>query len=97
MIPGARTNRLKCLLIVELPESLINANSMFFCMGQHCMFSNMGNGYGMMAFAQVTNMEASSDLELSEQTQRLLKNQATYEEKIKIANQMQKGALSIYS
>ncbi len=38
MIPGARTNRLKCLLIVELPESLINANSMFFCMGQHCMF-----------------------------------------------------------
>ncbi|MBA2648672.1 MAG: FAD-binding oxidoreductase [Legionella sp.] len=91
MIPGARTNRLKCLLIVKLPESLLNANSMFFCMGQHCMFSNMGNGFGMMTFAQVTNMEASSDLELSLQSQRLLNNEATCQEKYDIARQMLKG------
>ncbi len=50
-----RTNRLKILVEVKLPESLKNAHSMFFCMGAHCMFSNIGNGYGMLTYAPVTN------------------------------------------
>ena len=32
MIPSSRTNRLKCLLVVKLPDSLRDANSMFFCL-----------------------------------------------------------------
>ena len=65
MIPGSRTNRLKALVKVKLPESLRDANSMFFCMGPHCMFTNLGNGYGMMTYANVTNMETSSELKIS--------------------------------
>ncbi|WP_165475117.1 FAD-dependent oxidoreductase [Legionella yabuuchiae] len=91
MLPDQRTNRLKCLLIVKLPKTLLDANSMFFCMGQHCMFSNLGNGFGMMTFAKVTNMEASSNLELSKNTKRLLENKATLEEKEKISQEMLAG------
>ena len=91
MIPGARTNRLKSLLIVKLPESLLNANSMFFCMGQHCMFSNIGNGYGMMTFANVTNMETSTGLKLTEFANRLLEGGATQEEKDTVSRAMLKG------
>src|SRR5690606_3940686 len=36
-----RTNRLKALAKVKLPDELKEKNSMFFCMGPHCMFSNM--------------------------------------------------------
>ena len=91
MIPGARTNRLKSLLLVKLPESLVNANSMFFCMGQHCMFSNMGNGYGMMTFGNVTNMEASVGLNLSDFANRLLDGNATDIEKEHISRTMLEG------
>ena len=91
MIPGSRTNRLKALLIVKLPESLIQANSMLFCMGQHCMFSNLGNGLGMMTFAQVTNMEASSDLSLSHDANRFLNDGATEEEKYNIGCEIRAG------
>lgn len=91
MLPGARTNRLKCLLVVKLPESLQSVNSMFFCMGKHCMFSNMGNGYGMLTFANVTNIEVSSGLHLGELTQRLLHGGATDEEKSTFANEILEG------
>lgn len=55
-----RTNRLKILVEVKLPESLKSAHSMFFCMGPHCMFSNIGNGHGMLTYAPVTNFKQSS-------------------------------------
>lgn len=91
MIPEQRTNRLKTLLVVNLPESLMNANSMFFCMGQHCMMSNMGNGKAMMTFARVTNLETSSGLRLSKKAERLLNGGVTQEEKDSIANEMLHG------
>lgn len=91
MIPGERTNRLKTLLVLELPESLKNSHSMFFCMGQHCMISNLGNGKAMATFASVTNMEASSELSMSDNAQRLLRGEATEDEKENIAQQMIKG------
>ena len=94
MVQGARTNRLKCLLIVKLPESLITANSMFFCMGQHCMFSNLGNGYGMMTFAHVTNMEASTDLTLSDYANRLLNDELSVTERASISQSILAGVAS---
>ncbi len=57
-----RTNRLKILVEVVLPESLKNAHSMFFCMGPHCMFSNLGDGRGMLTYAPVTNFIQSSEI-----------------------------------
>lgn len=91
MVPGSRTNRLKAVLIAKLPESLVQANSMFFCMGQHCMFSNMGNGYGMMTYASVTNMETSTDLKISEKATRLITGGATSEEKNEIGRNILAG------
>lgn len=55
-----RTNRLKILAEVLLPETLKNRNSMFFCMGAHCMFSNMGDGQGYLTYAPVTNFMKST-------------------------------------
>jgi len=86
MIPGSRTNRLKALVKVKLPESLREANSMFFCMGPHCMFTNLGNGYGMMTYANVTNMETSSELKISERAESFLKGEISDDEKKDIAN-----------
>lgn len=91
MQPESRTNRLKTLLVAKLPESLLNSNSMFFCMGQHCMISNMGDGRAMMTYAKVTNMETSSDLTMSTNAQRLLNGGATDQEKEVIAQQMLDG------
>lgn len=91
MVPGERTNRLKTLIELELPASLKNSHSMFFCMGQHCMISNLGNGRAMATFAKVTNMETSSELCMSEKAQRLLSGGATVEEKENIAREMLLG------
>ncbi len=91
MQPGARTNRLKTLLVVKLPESLLNAHSMFFCMGQHCMFSNLGQGYGMMTFAEVTNMETSTGLTLSARAIRLLEGGVRADESDIIAKRILAG------
>lgn len=90
MQDGARTNRLKTLLIAELPESLKSVNSMFFCMGQHCMISNLG-GTAMMTYAKVTNMETSSSLELSDNAKRLLSADPTPEEVQFYGQQMIEG------
>ena len=54
-----RSNRLKALIRVKLPTSLQEKNSMFFCMGPHCMFSNTGDGYGYATFAPKTNQQTS--------------------------------------
>lgn len=87
----SRTNRMKSLLVVKLPDSLKNSNSMFFCMGQHCMFSNLGNGYGMMTYAGVTNMATFHGLTVSNDANSLLNHKATDSEKKKIAQEMLQG------
>ncbi|MDF1758633.1 MAG: FAD-dependent oxidoreductase [Legionellaceae bacterium] len=91
MVPSSRTNRLKTLLEVELPESLEHVNSMFFCMGQHCMISNLGNRRAMATYAHVTNLESSTGLELSTNTERLLNGEATSKEVDIISQQMLTG------
>lgn len=90
MIPGERTNRLKALIVLKLPESLHNAPSMFFCMGQHCMISNLGDR-AMATFAKVTNMETASGLKISEHSERLIRGELSEDEKTDIAQQMIKG------
>lgn len=57
-----RTNRAKALVKVELPYELNQINSMFFCMGPFCMFSNEGDGYGFITYAPETNQKNSTNL-----------------------------------
>lgn len=91
MIPGERTNRLKTLLVLNLPPSLEHSNSMFFCMGQHCMISNLGGRRAMATYARVTNLETSSGLTMSAHAERLLNGGATEQEKLYIARKMVEG------
>jgi len=91
MKPDSRTNRLKALLTVTLPSSLQKTNSMFFCMGQHSMVSNLGNGRAMLTYAKVTNLETSTSLTLSDKAQRFLRGEATTDEKNAIASEMLQG------
>lgn len=55
-----RCNRLKNIITIELPEELYDMPSMFFCMGPYCMFSNKGNGVGMMTYALETNIAVTT-------------------------------------
>lgn len=90
---GSRTNRLKCLLVVQLPEELTSPqmNSAFFCMGAFCMFSNMGDGRGMMTLADVTNMSVSSGLRIDKQMEYYLSDRVTKEEIEKIGHEILTG------
>lgn len=74
------TNRLKVIAKVKIPKGYENEHSMFFCMGAHCMFSNMGHGIGLMTYAKQTNLENFSDLAVGEKTKRLLNGGVTSEE-----------------
>jgi 2-polyprenyl-6-methoxyphenol hydroxylase-like FAD-dependent oxidoreductase len=56
---GLITSRLKLLAEIELPDSLKEKNSMFFCLGPHAMFSNLGNGTGRVTYAPITNVATS--------------------------------------
>lgn len=89
--PGQRTNRLKVLLEVKLPENFGNKNSMFFCMGQHCMISMLADGRAMMTYARTTNLETSSDLTISERAERLINGGATEKEINKWAREILEG------
>ncbi|GAA3342178.1 hypothetical protein GCM10017714_29390 [Curtobacterium pusillum] len=51
-------NRLKALLELRLPASLVDLPSTFFCIGPFAMFSNMGDGRGMVTYAPDTNVRA---------------------------------------
>jgi|GEM_PF-6462046 len=70
-------NRLKVLAVVKLPEELKEQNSMFFCMGPFCMFSNHGKGVGLLTFAPVTNVDDFRGPNISEKGRRLLRGDAT--------------------
>jgi FAD dependent oxidoreductase len=86
-----RTNRLKCLLEVFLPESLCDKNSAFFCMGSFCMFSNMGDGRGMLTLADVTNMASSYTVKIDSNMDRYIKGEVSSEEKNAIAQEILTG------
>ena len=86
-----RTNRLKALLIVELPESLKNMPSAFFCMGPHGMFSNLGNGFGAMTYAPKTSMINSTDLDVPEEINRYLQGRVSLQERMDIAIKIKRG------
>lgn len=90
--PEFRTNRLKCLLEVELPEDMHSWNSAFFCMGSFCMFSNMGDGRGMITLADQTNMAVSSQLKIDESMQLVLSGKITDLEREKIEKTILEGA-----
>ena len=75
-----RSNRLKALLRVRLPNSMLNSHSMFFCMGPFCTLSNLGDGTALMTYAPVTNIEISTEVTVSNNMDRLLTRGATKEE-----------------
>lgn len=76
-----QTNRLKLLAEVRLPKNLQKCHSMFFCVGPHAMFSNLGNGMARITFAPVTNQEIKTDEPLSILAQRWLSDGLSLNEK----------------
>lgn len=74
------TNRLKVLAVVELPMELREQNSMFFCMGAFCMFSNCGDGRGLMTYAPVTNVANYQDSKIDDIGRKFLSGKASPEE-----------------
>ena len=66
------TARLKLLAEVVLPPELEGAHSMFFCFGEHAMFSNLGNGIGRITYAPVTNFGTTTESEMPTLWQRWL-------------------------
>lgn len=82
------TARLKLLVEVALPPQLERAHSMFFCFGEHAMFSNLGNEIGRITYAPVTNFGTTTESEMPAQWQKWLaeglnaKEQQEYGQKI---------------
>lgn len=66
------TSRLKLLAEVEIPEMLHQKHSMFFCVGPHAMFSNLGNGIGRITYAPVTNFGTTQQSKMPEIFERWL-------------------------
>ncbi len=81
MHQNSRTNRTKVMIEVRLPDSLKNSNSMFFCFGPFCSFTNLGDGRGFITYEPVTNIEQSTSLHVPELSARLLSGGATDQEK----------------
>lgn len=73
-------NRLKALAHIELPTELIDQHSMFFCLGPFAMFSNLGDGTGLITYAPATNVENFYDSKISETGRKFLNG--TADEKI---------------
>jgi hypothetical protein len=90
--PGERTLRLKTIVTFKLPDHLLETPSLFFCMGPHCMFSNMGNGKGMLTYAPETNVASTTDITLDEKYDRFLNDEASSDERDKIARRILEGA-----
>ena len=92
--PIPRTNRLKVLLHVRLPYSMLDFHSMFFCMGQFCMFSNLGNGTALVTYAPVTNVAMSTAVSISSNMSRLLTDGPTDDEFRLLSDSIRRGATS---
>ena len=78
---AVRTNRLKALAHVVLPTALQQKPSMFFCMGPYGMFSNLGDGTGLISYAPVTNIASSTAVSPPADFLRLTQQGATPAEK----------------
>ena len=74
------TNRLKALAMVKLPSELYDQHSMFFCMGPFCMFSNLGDGTGLLTYAPITNVANYQDSKIDDMGRRFLAGKASPEE-----------------
>lgn len=93
--PNARTNRLKVIVEIKLPEKFEEKkcmNSMFFCFGPHCAFTNMGDGTGFISYEPVTNIEVSTSLHLPPLSKKLFYN-ATDEEKTSYGKKILEGVV----
>lgn len=88
-----RTNRLKALVVYELPPELQNTNSKFFCMGQHCMLSVKPNGIGMGTYAKETNRKVSTAIEIEPDMQRFLDGKISDEEKFALGERLKAGMI----
>lgn len=86
-----RTVRLKCIIKVILPDLLKHKSSMFFCMGAHCMFSNMGDGTAMVTYAPITNIRSSTDIKISAEIQSFLNGEASTIKKMALAKKILDG------
>lgn len=89
---NSRTHRVKVIIEVQLPESLKNANSMFFCFGPHCSLTNVDNGKGWLTYEPVTNIHSSNELLLPSELERLVQGLATPEEKEDYGKKILAGA-----
>ena len=87
-----RTNRLKVLLHVRLPSSMLNFHSMFFCFGAFCMLANLGDGTALVSYAPVTNINMSTDVSVGTDTLRLLTVGPTEKESLLLSNGIRHGA-----
>ncbi len=90
-IPRSRTNRLKAIVTFQLPEVLKTHPSIFFCMGPFCMFSNMGDGTGMITYAPTTNIHSSSDVLVPEKYRDYLDDNCSKEDKTALAKKIISG------
>ena len=86
-----RTNRAKVIIKVKLPDELKEKNSMFFCIGPYCMFSNIGEGYGLITYAPKTNRKNSTSLIPEKEYLDLINGRISEEDKLKIAKEIIKG------
>ncbi len=89
------TARLKLLVEVALPQKLERAHSMFFCFGEHAMFSNLGNGIGRITYAPVTNFGTTTESEMPAQWQKWLAKGLSAEEQQKYGQKIIDG-VSLY-
>lgn len=78
-----RCNRVKAISTVSLPENMLHAPTMFFCMGAFCMFSNKGNGIGMLTYAPETNVAVSTSSDFEEEMENTFFNISDYEKRAK--------------
>ena len=88
---GTRTNRVKAIICLDLPDDLENLPSMFFCMGMFCMFTNLDNKRGIATYALHTNREVNTDIEVNENSIALLENGISMEEREQIGKKIFKG------
>ncbi len=68
-----RTNRLKAIVDIKLPKDLRHIPSMFFCFGDHCMLSNLGNGFARITYAPITNVGNFEGAKVSDECEMLLR------------------------
>ncbi|MFT6333191.1 MAG: hypothetical protein ACJAW3_001547, partial [Lentimonas sp.] len=85
------TSRLKLLAEIKLPESLRDKPSMFFCVGPHAMFSNLGDGIGRITYAPITNFGTTTDSQMPEQFERWLSNGLSKEEQAEFGQRIIDG------